>query len=81
MRTTIDLPDDLLRALKVRAAQRGETLKVVLMRAVSREVAGNTNAHTRVSLPLIAAGAEPTVDVTPDDIATALASDDEQYAR
>ncbi|WP_166984051.1 hypothetical protein [Paramicrobacterium fandaimingii] len=81
MRTTVDLPDDLLRALKVRAAQRGETLKVVLTRAISREIAGSTNTHTRVTLPLVAAGATPTVNVTSDDIAAALASDDEQYAK
>lgn len=81
MRTTVDLPDELLRALKVQAAKRGETLKDVLTRAVSREVATGRNEHRRVELPLLAVEARPTVAVTADDIAAALAEDDARYAR
>lgn len=82
MRTTVDLPDELFRALKVEAAQRGETLKDVLIRAVSREVAAGraTPRRSRVTLPLVARDAVPSVDVTIDDIAAALAADDSRYA-
>ena len=82
MRTTIDLPDDLARAAKIRAAERGETLKEMLTRAIAREVAAGVHADTRVrvELPLVAAGTKPTVDVTSDDIAAALADDDSRYA-
>jgi hypothetical protein len=82
MRTTIDLPDDLARAAKVRAAERGETLKEMLTRAIAREVAADPHSKRtgRVALPLVAAGADATVDVTSEDIAAALAAGDERYA-
>lgn len=80
MRTTIDLPDDLARALKVRAAERGETLKEVLTRAVARELATSQRPGTRVQLPLVGHGGPPTHLVTSDDIAAALAEDDQRYA-
>lgn len=80
MRTTVDLPDELLRALKVQAAKRGETLKDVLTRAVAREVATGRNEPRRVELPLLAVEAEPNVVVTADDIAEAIADDDTRYA-
>jgi hypothetical protein len=38
MRTTIDLPDNLLRRTKALAAMRGSSLKEVIVRAVEREV-------------------------------------------
>lgn len=38
MRTTIDLPDDLLRAAKVRAAERDESLKKLFERALRTEL-------------------------------------------
>ena len=81
MRSTVDLPDELFRALKVQAAKRGETLKDTLTRAVSREVAAGRREHRRVELPLIAPDVQPTAAVTADDIATALAEGDRRYAR
>lgn len=80
MRTTVDLPDDLFRALKVQAARRGETLKDVLTRAVSRELATGRTGR-RVELPLIGDGAEPSVSVTSDDMAQALDDEDARHAR
>ncbi len=38
MKTTIELPDDLLRAAKAVAARRGTTLKAILTHALEREV-------------------------------------------
>ncbi len=81
MRTTIDLPDDLLRALKVQAATRGESLKDVVTRAVSREIARNQAERRRVALPLVALNASPSATVTAEDIAGALDDDDARYAR
>ena len=83
MRTTIDMPTNLMRAAKARAAEQGETLKDLVNRAVAHEIGlpsapkGKTG---RVTLPLIGRGAEPTVLVTNDDIADALEADDvERY--
>jgi hypothetical protein len=79
MRTTIDLPPTLMRAAKARAAEQGESLKDLVGRALAREVglpAVPTGKTGRVTLPLIARGAAPTVLVTNDDIAEALDADD-----
>jgi hypothetical protein len=75
MRTTIDLPPTLMRAAKARAAEEGETLKDLVSRAVAREVGLPVTPRDkagRVTLPLIAGDARPTVLVTNDDIADAF---------
>ena len=38
MKTTIELPDGLLRAAKAKAARRGTTLKAIIAHALEREV-------------------------------------------
>jgi plasmid stability protein len=53
VRTTIDIPDPLYRELKVRAAQQGSTVKAIILRGVEKEMRGETEARTRVKLPLI----------------------------
>ena len=84
MRTTIDLPPTLMRAAKARAAQDGESLKDLVNRAVAREVglpAAPTGKTGRVTLPLIARDATPTVLVINDDIADAFDAEDvERFA-
>jgi hypothetical protein len=84
MRTTIDMPPTLMRAAKARAAEHGETLKDLVNRAVAHEVglpAISKGKTGRVTLPLIAPDATPTVLVTNEDIADALGDDDvERYA-
>lgn len=46
MRTTIDLPDDLMRQLKVRAALEGKKLKEIVIEALRKEVSGSNGAGT-----------------------------------
>jgi hypothetical protein len=83
MRTTIDVPDALMRAAKARAADRGESLKDLMNRALAHELglpSGPKRKTGRVTLPLIARDAAPAVLVTNDDIATALEAEDiERY--
>ena len=84
MRTTIDMPDALMRAAKARAAERGESLKDLVNRALAHELglpSGATRKTGRVTLPLIARDAAPAVLITNDDIATALEAEDiERYS-
>jgi len=56
VRTTLDLPDDTFRQLKLLAAQRGTTLKLVLRAAVERElVAARVRKRPRrVKFPVLA---------------------------
>jgi hypothetical protein len=83
MRTTVDLPDQLLRAAKARAAEHGERLKDVFERALTRELAQSTPGRQRgrrVELPLVGTDADPRVEVTNADIEAALAAEDaERY--
>ena len=84
MRTTIDMPDELMQAAKVRAAERGEKLKDLITRAVAHEVGiqGRSRKGDRVALPLIGRNARPEVSVTSADIEAALAAEDsERYSR
>jgi hypothetical protein len=54
MRTTLDLPDELLKKAKVAAIERGTTLREVVSIALSRElgVASAPNSSARTTFPL-----------------------------
>jgi plasmid stability protein len=85
MRTTIDLPSELMHAAKVRAAQHGESLKELFTRAIAHEVgtvAGRVRPAGRVTFPLIGTDSDPRVDITNADIADALEAEDiERYGQ
>ncbi len=85
MRTTIDMPPTLMRAAKMRAAEHGESLKDLVNRAIAREVGVPVTPKGkagRVTLPLIARDAMPTVLVTNEDIADAFDTEDvERFAQ
>jgi hypothetical protein len=84
MRTTIDLPSDLMQAAKVKATQRGESLKDLFTRAIAHEVgnAGRARPAGRLAFPLIGRDSEPRVEVTNADIAAALEAEDiERYGQ
>lgn len=80
MCTTIDLPAHLMQAAKIRAAELGVTLKEFFTRAITHEVGVTPvpRMRTRVVLPLVGAGTEPTVHVSNADIEATLAADDAQ---
>ena len=85
MRTTIDMPTTLMRAAKARAAEQGESLKDLVNRAVAREVgvpATPKGKVGRVTLPLIARDATPSILVTNEDIEDAFDAEDvERFAQ
>lgn len=69
-----------MQAAKVRAAQRGESLKTLFARAIAHEVSSGvgTRARGRLQFPLIGRDEEPRVDV--DIEAVFHAEDVERYA-
>ena len=86
MRTTVDLPTPLFRRAKARAAQRGETLRALLTRAVEAEVGAAAPARSkwhhpdgRVKLPLIGTPGGPKVNLTNADIERILAEDEARH--
>jgi hypothetical protein len=84
MRTTIDLPSDLMHAAKVTAAQRGESLKELFTRAIAHAVGtvGRARPAGRLAFPLIGRDSDPRVEVTNADIAATLEAEDvERYGQ
>ena len=78
MRTTVELPPALLRSAKARSAERGETLKAFLTRAVVTELGHDAvpGATQRVTLPLFGCANGPRVHVSNVDLEGALADAD-----
>jgi|GEM_PF-1114926 len=79
MRTTVELPPELMREAKARAAAQGESLKTFLTRAVTSELGRSRHSREtgiRVRLPLFGNPKRKAVDVTGEHIARALADAD-----
>lgn len=78
MRTTIDVPADLFRKAKARAAARGESLKALLTRAVAAEVGhdATATAQRRMILPVFGNSKNRPVELRASDLARALADED-----
>ena len=58
MRTTLELPDDILRRAKIEAVQRGSTLRQLVIDALQREMAGTERPRKRLSKPPIRLAAD-----------------------
>lgn len=75
MRTTVDLPDSLVRAARVRAAEADETLKELFTRALTRELHQQTGKKRR-ELPLIDSARPGGSTMTPEQLEELLDGDD-----
>jgi hypothetical protein len=53
MRTTIDIPDETYRDLRILAAERGETLRKLVLEGVEMVKRANPAPRKRLELPLI----------------------------
>lgn len=79
MRTTVELPPDLMKQAKARAAARGESLKKLLTRAVASELGKGRHARdsgARIALPLFGNSNAKLINISNGDIARALAQED-----
>jgi plasmid stability protein len=79
VKTTLDIPDDLLRAMKMRAVQEGRKFKDVATEVFRRglaqpRMAANSGGGQRVKLPLIQCRhqAASQAKLTPDQVADVL---------
>ena len=69
MRTTLDLPDDILRRAKIEAVQRGSTLRQLVINALQREIAGTDPPRKRLMRPPIKLAADaPLRRLSPETI-------------
>ena len=54
MRTTVDIPDEIYRDLKIKAAQEGTPVRQIVLRGIQRELEGTIEKPVRkLQLPLI----------------------------
>lgn len=86
MKTTIDLPDGLMRAVKMRAVRENRKLKDVvadlLTRGLAEATASPDRPNRRVRLPLVrcAHHARPEEEMTPERVAEVLLEDEARGA-
>lgn len=75
MKTTLDLPADLVREMELRAAHEGRNLRdmatEIFRRGLSKTAPSSERSGHRVKLPLIQCHT-PTTDLTPEQVAEAL---------
>ena len=79
MRTTVDIPDHLLRRAKAAAALEGKSLKTFLTEAVIHELERSAEkkiARKKVSLPLVPSNRPGTLQLNSDEIAHILDQED-----
>jgi hypothetical protein len=69
MRTTIDIPDETYRDLKIKAAQEGTPLRQIVLRGIQRELEGAGEKPVRkLQLPLIRSSRPGTLHLTNEQI-------------
>jgi len=69
MRTTIDIPDEMYRELKVKAATEGQTVREIALRGIQRELEeGEKRPVQKLKLPLIHSSRPGTLELTNEQI-------------
>ena len=69
MRTTIDIPDETYRTLKIKAAEEGTTVREIVLRGIAREFQGTEGRPVRkLQLPLIRSSRPGTLNLTNEEI-------------
>jgi hypothetical protein len=86
MRTTLDLPDDILRRAKIEAVERGATLRQLVIDALQREMASTERPRKRLAKPPVKLAADaPLRRMSPEAVKRLDAEDlersDESKAR
>jgi sugar lactone lactonase YvrE len=83
MRTTVELPSDLMKRAKAKAAASGESLKTLFTRAIATEIGSHRHPATtgRVKVPLFGNPKGRRVRITNAHIEQALADEDAASAR
>lgn len=82
MKTTLNLPDDLMKAAKIRAVQEERTLQELIAELIRQGLArrseGTSRTARRVRLPLVkcARSAKPGEQMGPDRVAEILLEDE-----
>ena len=86
VKTTLDLPDDLVREVKIRAVNENRKLKDTIAALLRLGLSHQTRAQAgrrRVALPLVACAhpARPGEEMTPERVARVLLEDESEASR
>ena len=69
MRTTVDIPDETYRDLKMKAAREGTPVRQIVLRGIQRELEGAAEKPIRkLRLPLIRSSRPGTLELTNEQI-------------
>jgi hypothetical protein len=69
MRTTLDIPDQVYRRLKIKAAVEGQTVREIALRGILREIDGSvTKPVKRLSEPILKSYAPGSVRIDNEQI-------------
>ena len=82
MRTTIDLPDDILRKAKIAAVERGTTLRELVSQALVRDRGLESPSHKprrRIQFPLARSESPGSLKLTNADIQQIEDEEDERW--
>lgn len=87
MKTTLELPDELMREIKIRAVRENRKLKDaiadLLRRGLAQEVTRKPRLRRRVKLPLVLCShaARPGEEMTPERVARVLLEEESERQR
>lgn len=69
MRTTIDIPDETYRAIKIKSAREGIPLRQIVLRAIERDLEpGTVQSVRKLELPIIHSSQPGTLNLTNEQI-------------
>jgi hypothetical protein len=69
MRTTVDIPDELYRDLKIKAVEEQQPVRQIILRSIQRELKGVEQRQVRkLQLPLIHSSRPDTLELTNEQI-------------
>jgi hypothetical protein len=69
VRTTIDIPDETYRKLKIKAATEDRTVREIALRAIERELDEGEKRHVqKLKLPLIRSSQPGTLELTNEQV-------------
>jgi len=72
MRTTVDIPDEMYRRLKIKAAEDGETVRALILRGVEQTLAEKPVEKRKVDFPIIRGDGKRKINLTREQIDEAM---------
>lgn len=72
MRTTVDIPDEMYRRLKIKAAEDGETVRALILRGVEQTLAEKPVEKRKVDFPIIRSDRKDKINLTREQIDEAM---------